>query len=134
MESVGVERTMIEKISELPTEMTLGKGSDDERTYDILSFIEEGEAPIDGHEMVRRVEQLGANLGKDHLQKFSDRKNEIPPELDFMFFVFTDVHRPNDPDRIACVRYCGNDSWRAFWFSLSRYNWGDNVHVLSPRD
>ena len=111
----------------LPTELTIGG-----RTYDILSFLKEGEDSIIGHEMVKRAKELNAHLGKDDREHLLKHQNEIPTELrGNVYFVFTDEPHPDDPDLVAYVRWYSG-LWYCDWPQLGSY-WFGHARVLCPR-
>lgn len=115
---------------ELPTEFTLGKDTDDERTYDLL-LLEEG-GSLGAQETIKLIKKLGANLDKEHQQYLLDHQEEIPSELrGKVYFIFNDECPPGIPDGVGYINW---DDRR--WFYDGRC-FGDllgvSVRVLRPR-
>ena len=103
----------------LPAEFTLGKGTDNERTYELLSFIEGKEFMIDGHEMVRRAEEMNAHLGREDRQYILDHQEEIPPALkEGIYFIFSAERWPSKPDHVAFL-FNNSVRWLCDWGSLA---------------
>ncbi|MFA5128775.1 MAG: hypothetical protein WC445_02275 [Patescibacteria group bacterium] len=110
--------------SSLPTEMTIGG-----RTYEILSFLWEGETSVVGRVMVARAERLGANLGKEDCEFLLAHQDEVPAALrGKVVFVFPDWRFPVDRGLVACVRW-HDDGWCQDWRWLG-YDWGGGFRVL----
>ena len=117
------------KSNSLATELTLGRGTDDERTYEILPLLGERENPINGHEMIRRAKELAAHLGADHRQFFLDHQAEIPPELRCYIFAFTDDTRTEGRQILVSDIYWRNGAWKLYW-SKRNLSWNGRVRVL----
>ncbi|MEK7065347.1 MAG: hypothetical protein AAB963_02785 [Patescibacteria group bacterium] len=110
----------------LPTTMTVGG-----RVYDILSFLRGNEKFVNGHIMVERAEEMGANLGKDDGEHLLKNQGDIPVELrGKVVFIFTNWRHPDDSEDVAYV-YWGEDSqrWVQDWDWLV-YDWDGFVRVL----
>ncbi|MFA5128798.1 MAG: hypothetical protein WC445_02390 [Patescibacteria group bacterium] len=109
---------------ELPTEMTVGG-----RTYEILSFLREGEERVHGHTMVARAEKLGAYLGKEDCEFILAHQDEIPAALrGKIVFVFPDMRYPVGRECVAYLRWRG-DRWYQYWGWLD-VGWDDGARVL----
>jgi|SRR3989338_7691849 len=117
----------------LPTEFTLGRGTDDERTYELFSFIEGQGFPIDGQEMVKRAEKLDANLGREHRQYILDHQDEIPPELkEKVHFIFTAERYPTRLEHVSYI-FCNGGRWLCAWGYLNEPCWGSSGRLLRQR-
>jgi len=109
----------------LPTEIKVG-----DRTYEILTFLKDGEESIVGHEMVERAKEMNAHLGQDDGQYLLDHQQDIPESLrGKVCFVFTDWRRPDGSDEVFCVCWSG-DRWVRRWGWLGGDGWSDNGRVL----
>lgn len=112
------------KTSSLPTEITVGG-----RTYEILSFLREGEDCVPGCAMVARAEKVGANLRKEDCEFLLAHQDEIPPVLrSKIVFVFPGWRHPDAPGKVACLTW-GGGSWYQFWHWLV-YVWHGHGRVL----
>ena len=110
----------------LPTTMTVGG-----RVYDILGFLRGNEKFVNGHIMVKRAEEMGANLGKEDGEHLLKNQGDIPVELrGKVVFIFTNWRHPDDSEDVAYV-YWGEDSqrWVQDWDWLV-YDWDGFVRVL----
>ena len=110
----------------LPTTMTVGG-----RVYDILSFLRGNEKFVNGHIMVERAEEMGANLGKDDGEHLLKNQGDIPVELrGKVIFTFTDWRRPGDSGYVADVYWDGGSRrWVRDWYWLD-YDWHRQDRVL----
>jgi hypothetical protein len=123
----GIQRIL----STLPTEMTIAG-----RTYEILSFLKEGEKSVYGGVMVERAKEMNAHLGQEDCEFLLAHQNEIPPALrGEIEFVFPDL-RGRDPaeDRefVACL---GSDD--GGWYQGQPWLagvWDDRVRLLRRKD
>ncbi len=110
--------------SALPSEITVGG-----RTYEILSFLREGETSVDSNTMVERAKEIGAHLGQEDGEFLLAHQNEIPAVLrDKIIFVFTDWRNPGDRERVACVDWDA-DCWYQDWVWLDD-DWDGCYRVL----
>jgi hypothetical protein len=112
-------KTLIASKSEnsesLPTELKVG-----DRVYEILGFHKKGEESIVGHEMVKRVAEMKANLGEDDGQYLLDHQQDIPESLrGKIYFAFTDF----------CVFWL-DGCWVRHWNLLGDFYWDGNFRVL----
>ena len=109
----------------LPTEIKVG-----DRTYEILTFLKDGEERIIGHEMVKRAKEMNAHLGQDDGQYLLDHQQDIPESLrGKVCFVFTDWRRPDDSGRVFYV-YWDDGRWVGCWCWLGRGYWHVRDRVL----
>ncbi len=112
------------KTPELPTEITVGGV-----TYEVLSFLREGETSVRGDVMVERAKEMRANLGEEDGQRFLEHWQDIPPVLDGeVEFIFTDWRKPDDREGVVCVRWFG-DRWVQSWDWLD-LGWVNSCRVL----
>lgn len=112
----------VENAGSLPTEMTIG-----DRVYEILGFLKEDEKRIFGREMIKRVIEMKASLGKDDGQYLLDHQQDIPKSLrGKIIFVFTDRRQFDDSDTVFFV--CWIDGrWVWSYYSPCHY---DNRGVI----
>lgn len=94
----------------LPTEMIVGGV-----TFEILSFLKEGEDSVTGKTMVNRSKEMNASLGEEDCQHIIEHQSDIPVELrDGVAFVFTDWRHLGAPEDVAYVDWrC--DRWVRNW-------------------
>jgi hypothetical protein len=113
--------------SAIPTElMNIGP---ENRNYDILGFLRDGEDHVVGHTMVERAKAMNANLGEDDGQYLLDNQQDIPVALrGKVVFVFTDWCHPDDSDFVYYVYWSG-DQWVRDWNWLGLH-WDDLARVL----
>ncbi len=102
--------------------MTLGG-----RTYEVLSFLREGEDYLMGSQLVVRVKEMKANVGQDDGEHLLKHQDEIPLELREKTFVFTDWCIPED-GVIIFVLWNGR-RWESL-ASLLGVDWDEENHVL----
>lgn len=117
-------KPIVPAVAILPTEMTVGNV-----TYEILSFLKEGEESVKGNVMVERAKEMNANLGQEDCQHILNHQSDIPSELrGKALFVFTDWRRPGDSEGVAYVGWNGG-RWVQNWYWLGD-DWYGNVRVL----
>lgn len=105
-------------------EMTVGG-----TTYEILSFLKEGEKSVKGDVMVSRTEEMGANLGESDLERIFEYQDDIQVELHGeVIFVFTDCRHRVSSESVACANWDG-DSLQREWRGLS-LDWSRIYRVL----
>ena len=139
MEHLGDERfqalvdsTNTERVKELcddllksppPAIMTLG------RTYEILSFLKDGEGVVESAVMVERVKELGIDFGKEDCEYLIAHQAEIPIAFRGKInFIFPNWRNPSLSDYVALVRW--NDScWVLVWPRLVS-DWSDRTRLL----
>lgn len=89
--------------SSFPVQMTVGG-----RTYDILTFLHEGENVVAGTTMVSRAKKMDASLGQEDGEHLLAHQDGIPVALQGkVVFVFTDWRHPGDPGHVAFVYWDG---------------------------
>jgi len=99
--------------SALPTEMTI-----EGRTYDILSFLREGETSVVRHEVVTRAKGMSAHLGQDDGEHILRHQGQIPAILrDRAVFFFTGWSHPSDSRSIYYLCWNG-ECWVLDWLWL----------------
>lgn len=113
---------------ELPTEITVGGV-----TYEIFSFLREGEDYISGEAMVKRAKRMNANLGQEDCEFLLAHEDEIPVVLrNKVSFVFPDWRRLCDCEervaRVACVRWGNDGSWSQDWDYF--HDWSRDFRLL----
>ena len=120
----------VERI-ELPSKITLGKGTGHERTYDIISFFKKGEREISRFEMDKRIKALNVSLGREDRQYILRYQREIPFELRWnAFFLFNREKHPEDEALVAFVLWDKYD-WICLW---ARFDlWSNIVYGLRRR-
>lgn len=112
-------------------EFTLGKGTDDERVYRIISLFEEGETSITVREMLKRAKQLRAHFEKEDQQYFLNYYREIPSEHRGRFhFLSIDECPFDDPDQAVYI-FRMNDLWLLYEYSFDHLFWKNNIFLLS---
>lgn len=106
-------------VVELPTKFTI-----DDRTYEILPFLEGTETSVNGHVMRNRGARLNASMGKEDGEFLLRNQHKIPAILcGKICFVFPDWRRPRGGATflrwrgVRWVRYwgwLGGDGWRGY--------------------
>jgi hypothetical protein len=123
-EQVRAMHPLFYKKDALPTEITL-----DGVTYEVLSFLQEGEDYVLDDMMVARAKEMGANLGEEDCVRFVKKQSDIPPVFRRRVqFAFPDYRDPIGRLHIACV-YWGNGGWCQGWRRLD-YDWDDGIRLL----
>ena len=102
------------------------------RLYEAVGFLNEGEAPIGGDEMMARVanENGGAIIGED-VDFVWKHQDQIPPEeFQINFLVTNQCADPEFPRQITCFDFDGADNrWNRFCESLDMM-WGRPALVI----
>lgn len=86
-----------------------------DRTYELISFLKEGESSVSDNTMAERAKKLDANLGQKDGQFILERQDKIPEKFRMKFcLVFADWRnslRPQCVTRLIWDRH----HWCAYW-------------------
>lgn len=117
---------------DLPTELTLGQGTNDQRTYEIIPFVKKGEGCIGSLEMGRRTIQSNLALGQEDRQYILKHQKDIPHTLRWnIYFLFLGENHPDDTNLIAFVLWDGRE-WICLWVQFDNL-WNNIVCGLRLR-
>ena len=108
-----------EKVGNAPEELTI-----EDRTYELVSFLKEGESSVTGDIMVERAKELNASLGEEEGQYILERQDEIPEELQGkVYLVFPGWRYPANPLFVAYLSWSGY-RWYQFWYWPTSFWYG----------
>lgn len=100
-----------------------------DRTYEVLSYLHEGETSISCKTMVARAKEMGVDGSEEAGRHLLENQADIPVEFrGKVVFVFPDWRHPDGSSLIACV-YWDDDRWVLGW-RWAGHRWRGDVRLL----
>ena len=97
---------------------------------ELVEFLKEGEASVEGDEMFERACKLGNRAGQQHAERLILQEDTIPKEWRSHYIVFTGTRRSDGGGHMyfPCL-YWHEKRWRLNW-SLVQYPWNLRVRLV----
>ncbi|MBI5254173.1 hypothetical protein HY932_00080 [Candidatus Falkowbacteria bacterium] len=100
------------------------------RRYEAVGFLNEGEGPVSGSEMLKRTAgENGGVIGADDGDFLSWRRDQFPQELQ-KYILISNWENPGGPRWVSYFDYNIKDGWYYFFGHLDFTPFGNNVLVL----